>query len=641
MATFSNAGIFGDFTHEPLHDPRRQIRLVQLDISGAEDSDIDCTISSYPTDSAPPYVAVSYTWGDITRRRSIRINGQQLSIGYNSWQALWQRRLHQYADLLWIDVLSIDQANDVEKSAQVSLMGKIYKRARLVFVSVGSHENDSEFLIHQISLHTQYLEQQQWRKYSMDDQLRKRTRFWELSVESHQQCRDALRAFSLRPYWARLWIIQEIRQAKQIVFACGNSIFSWNELWTFLGDVGRNRGSLDVDLETQAKLQDRTVSWYLERIGSLTFYDQDTPDPVWELATDYEAFHCNDDRDRVFGLLSMADERSIEAIKPDYTKSKTAVLLQLLAHACGSANRTGFPSEPSNLIVGVIGGFRLGPDNSEIAGLLQERREKGCNPTSDHAMELQTPALDSVNGHERMPVRVQGYCTLARNKAGHLVAALRPCANEYDDNYVSVDFEKERKTWSSKYGLDGAFEHAQNLATKHASLIHNQNVIVAVAHKDAKPGDVLLHLGYNTSFAYGLSCPSAGMVIRTTAGDRYIIVGQVVYNPEVVPCKSGTNSDTASDGNAEVVGSARCRCDGGEDSEEYHARPDCTWTVHFAPEDLLLFNTQDLHFHVRPIEKNTTPLMDLYVRPEEAAKRLRTNVTSSPFSSYATCCQAS
>lgn len=66
-----------------------------------------------------------------------------------------------------------------------------------------------------------------------------------------------------------------------------------------------------------------------------------------------------------------------------------------------------------------------------------------------------------------------------------------------------------------------------------------------------------------------------------------------------------------------------------------------TWTVHFSPEDLLLFITQDLSFHDRPREEDTAAMMDLYVRPEDSARRLRTRITSSPFSSYATCAQAS
>jgi hypothetical protein len=41
---------------------------------------------------------------------------------------------------------------------------------------------------------------------------------------------------------------------------------------------------------------------------------------------------CSDPRDRVFGLLALADSECRDAFRPDYTKSATAVLLQLIEH---------------------------------------------------------------------------------------------------------------------------------------------------------------------------------------------------------------------------------------------------------------------------------------------------------------------
>lgn len=157
MATIRDAGITGDFVHRPLLDPESDIRLVQVDLSGERDGEIQCTITPYAADKAPPYVAISYTWGDMSYTRSISVNGKKLSIGLNSWMVLWQARLHQLASPLWMDVLSIDQANDVEKGIQVGMMGRIYKTAMYTLVSLGAHENDSGFLAEQIHAHTDYI----------------------------------------------------------------------------------------------------------------------------------------------------------------------------------------------------------------------------------------------------------------------------------------------------------------------------------------------------------------------------------------------------------------------------------------------------------------------------------------------------
>jgi hypothetical protein len=158
MATIRDAGITGDFVHEPLKDPGSEIRLISVEASDEQEDDIECTISTHTIDEAPPYAAISYTWGSMSHKRSIKLNGKRLDIGQNSWTVLWQVRLHEIAVPVWIDVLSIDQANDVEKSIQVGMMGIIYKTAQITFVSLGSHEDDSDLLAEQIIAHTDHIE---------------------------------------------------------------------------------------------------------------------------------------------------------------------------------------------------------------------------------------------------------------------------------------------------------------------------------------------------------------------------------------------------------------------------------------------------------------------------------------------------
>ena len=159
MATIRDAGIHGEFVHERSRDPLTEIRLIHIDLSGEMDSDIYCTVSAHSIGDATPYIAVSYTWGDISEKRSIWVNNKRLYLGPNSWIVLWQARLHGLNDPLWMDVLSIDQANDSEKSIQVGLMGTIYRTARYALISVGSHGSDSEYLAEQIHAHTRYIEE--------------------------------------------------------------------------------------------------------------------------------------------------------------------------------------------------------------------------------------------------------------------------------------------------------------------------------------------------------------------------------------------------------------------------------------------------------------------------------------------------
>lgn len=158
MATTRNAGITGDFVHEPLRHPESEIRLIHVEPSDASTDEIACTISTHPIDNAPPYAAISYTWGDMTCYGTISLNGKHVKIGENSCLVLWQVRLHKLPLPLWIDVLSIDQTNDYEKSIQVSIMGSIYATARFTCASVGHDKDDSDFLAEQIRAHTYHRE---------------------------------------------------------------------------------------------------------------------------------------------------------------------------------------------------------------------------------------------------------------------------------------------------------------------------------------------------------------------------------------------------------------------------------------------------------------------------------------------------
>lgn len=100
MATFRDAGITGDFVHEPLKDSSTEIRLIHVAPAHETTDDLQCAVSTHSISSLPPYIAISYTWGDISEKKSIQIDGKQLWLGHNSWKALWQARLHRFEEPL-------------------------------------------------------------------------------------------------------------------------------------------------------------------------------------------------------------------------------------------------------------------------------------------------------------------------------------------------------------------------------------------------------------------------------------------------------------------------------------------------------------------------------------------------------------
>lgn len=55
------------FQHEGLAAPERQIRLLRI-VSGPQDHDVTCRLETVDATAAPPYNAVSYTWGDASHK---------------------------------------------------------------------------------------------------------------------------------------------------------------------------------------------------------------------------------------------------------------------------------------------------------------------------------------------------------------------------------------------------------------------------------------------------------------------------------------------------------------------------------------------------------------------------------------------
>ncbi len=79
--------------------------------------------------SMPQYEALSYMWGSEEDPMILEIDGHQLSVRNNLWQALKQLRPKEGKRIMWVDALCIDQENNKERNHQVEQMSKIFAQA--------------------------------------------------------------------------------------------------------------------------------------------------------------------------------------------------------------------------------------------------------------------------------------------------------------------------------------------------------------------------------------------------------------------------------------------------------------------------------------------------------------------------------
>ena len=151
-----------DYRSCPLTKPN-DIRLLTINQGFANDL-IECMLTTYPlptqgtstpTSQIPPYEALSYYWGSGNASLKIKIYTpgfpETLLVRSNLHAALNQLRLPDRPRELWIDAVCINQDDDDERSAQVSLMADIYKKATSVCVWLGEASPDSNLALDFIS----------------------------------------------------------------------------------------------------------------------------------------------------------------------------------------------------------------------------------------------------------------------------------------------------------------------------------------------------------------------------------------------------------------------------------------------------------------------------------------------------------
>lgn len=115
MAKSQTGGNTSAFTHSPLLDDRRYIRLLtinNLDLDKTRPTTVSCDLTTWPIAEAPEYLAISYTWGNEKHLATILVNGKQIRVRQNCEYALRQakwyngprrpQRLHYWVDAICI-----------------------------------------------------------------------------------------------------------------------------------------------------------------------------------------------------------------------------------------------------------------------------------------------------------------------------------------------------------------------------------------------------------------------------------------------------------------------------------------------------------------------------------------------------------
>ncbi|RYP44668.1 hypothetical protein DL768_008902 [Monosporascus sp. mg162] len=286
------------------------IRLIQL-LPGTRTAPLSCRLDTVALKDRPHFNALSYVWGTTGKTETLALDGVDIPITRNLHVALQYLRHGTEPTTLWVDALCICQGDNVEKGQQVRMMGDIFRGARLTWIWLGEASQEDDAVMDYLSTNA---------RQSDSEGLA------ELPIRS-------LQSFFGRPWFRRLWILQEALLSQQPIVKCGDKQTAFERVIRLSTDLifknlGNRRGDPFVNCPLQRCLQewDRLKHIVLERGGWSLVY-------AMPMA---EQLECTLFEDRVFALLGLSTELDRKTIKPDYTKPFAQIQARICAHLISS-----------------------------------------------------------------------------------------------------------------------------------------------------------------------------------------------------------------------------------------------------------------------------------------------------------------
>jgi hypothetical protein len=337
------------------------------------------------------YEALSYTWDldSETPRKTptlpIRCNGLEVFVGVNLANALRRLRRKQVSRMVWADALCINQTNMAEKSQQVSRMNLIYENASQVVIWLGDSGTKCDRPLSygfDIQSPPHYPYQafsgvcavvNAWRARSgYDGSIPAATHSpglaippeetWEIQESSTYKPWRSIpelndgplsdveewgRIFEIynRPWFSRLWVVQEVALARSAIVLWDDCEISWEWIGLAAAIIRTNYDAIAAVIQSHPKIHIQSsmhkgiINCYLMfRLSKSQKYIPAIQLTFCELLKLTRHFGCRDDRDRVYGLLGLptADDIS-RTLVPDYRDSIAEVFGHVAKKIIGSS----------------------------------------------------------------------------------------------------------------------------------------------------------------------------------------------------------------------------------------------------------------------------------------------------------------
>jgi hypothetical protein len=254
------------------------------------------------------YEALLYEWGlPSDDKLVIGLCGHYTLVHQNLQAALLRLTEEEDEDdfnerYIWIDALSIDQANNKERNHQVKMMRKIYQEASKVLVWIPGPD---------LSV---FVNQDEWREA--------------MERISDAQYSSAI-ALCQASYWRRMWVQQEVFSARESVVYCRFQEMTGEEFNRALGILIQDAAAHNSDLAQ--KLEQSPANSLLTRKGSPSNANCLV---TWLRMAYRRGLETSEPRDLIYAMLGVSSDCQEGGIGPDYNKPLLDVYLETVSF-CG------------------------------------------------------------------------------------------------------------------------------------------------------------------------------------------------------------------------------------------------------------------------------------------------------------------
>ena len=322
----------------PVDENKNEIRLLRLKRRGIFSGLLEAELVSASIGDPPSYEAVSYCWGPTTEKKAILLNGKLFHCFPSAYALLYACSSLFKDRLLWVDAICINQDDLIERSKQVRIMRKIYENATRVIVWPGDSSSSRLASAMLYDLYGTSL-MFQGSAYDFDK--------W-FFHERYSPRWLALVQLLKKPYFSRIWVLQEIAVASNVQVLHGGIYIPWEIMFKIMTDLWHphRRGSLSYTSNPEMRTfhqssqsdpaHNASIMWLLyEKHGRVPNGERLR---LGKLLCLCSKFKSTDARDKIFALVGLAMETTPSLIAIDYEDTPAQVYIKSTRNILGREN---------------------------------------------------------------------------------------------------------------------------------------------------------------------------------------------------------------------------------------------------------------------------------------------------------------